>query len=87
MDETCGCCKFFRRMAPLQPAGTCHAVPPTAILIGRNQLNAPVVNSFWPITADTEFCGAFKERATDRAVALEHIDLTKLDVEELEGSA
>lgn len=82
--ETCGECKFFRRVAPMQPMGTCHAGPPTLILLGRTHDNRPVTDSFWPMVPDTEFCGGWKQAPRPSAL---NIDLTKLDVEQLEGNA
>lgn len=86
-DETCGNCKFFRRVQPMQIMGTCHGRPPTLLLLGRTQAGQPVTDSFWPIVPETEFCGAFVRQISARAQALEHIDMSKLNIEDLEGSA
>ena len=82
-DETCGSCKFFRRLGPMQPMGDCHEGPPTALLLGRAQNGLPVVDTFWPRVPDTEFCGAHqlpKHRA-------ESINLAEIAPEALEGNA
>lgn len=86
--ESCGDCKFFRRVRPMQPIGKCHRNPPVTFVVGqvKSQLGQvqALADSFWPTVPDTDFCGEWK--AAPRHAALD-IDLTKLDVEQLEGNA
>lgn len=88
-DESCGACKYFRRIQPMQAMGKCHGGLPQVFPVTKQ---TPVGiqlfgETFFPMVPDTDFCGHFKERPPARAAALEHIDLTKLNVEELEGNA
>jgi hypothetical protein len=93
MVETCGGCKFFKRMTPLQPGGWCRARSPIPVFTGpiqrRNALGEveiiPNVGSFFPQTSDVEWCGEWQARPAENRMAA--IDLGKLDVGELEGSA
>lgn len=88
-DKSCGNCDYFRRAEPMQAGGVCRARPPTVFMLatGKHPLTgAPfgITNSYWPQTADVERCGFWARREPEDAAA---IDLSRLDVKELEGNA
>lgn len=87
-EENCGSCKFFRRAEPMNPVGVCRALPPTVMMVGMSKhpisgQQVPVTNTYWPQIPDSEWCGAWLLRTAMGA----NIDLTKIDVDALEGSA
>lgn len=88
MTESCGNCKFFRRVQPMQPMGKCHRNPPVTYVVGQQKTPLGQVqtlaDSFWPVVPDTDFCGEWKIAGRPAAAS---IDLTTLDVKELEGRA
>jgi hypothetical protein len=87
----CGNCVYFKRAVPMQPVGTCHEKPPTVILLGfapprlAGKDPEPRTGSFWPMTADTEVCGNHPNFVTVQTIP--EIDLSKLDTQEIEGTA
>ena len=82
VEQTCGGCRFWGRMAPLRPDGFCRRWPPTAIMVGVRDGQA-VINTYWPSMQDvTVACGEYAER--ERGVTL---DLAAVPVEAIEGKA
>lgn len=70
-DATCcGNCRYFRRSKPGQALGVCRAWPPTLVFMGfqqpslQGQPPIPVTSSFWPLLADTEWCGSHAPHLT-----------------------
>ncbi len=60
----CGSCEYW-----LQPNGECHGAPPTVIVstdkwktYEGDVIAMKVINSHWPPTEETDFCGAYKKR-------------------------
>ena len=59
----------------------------------RGQQSTPVVDGFWPVVPDTEYCGEGVARGNGAAVSVpaaseaRQIDLSKLDVAAMEGEA
>lgn len=89
-EEGCGTCQFFRRKGMGQPLGDCRRYPPTSHLVGmgahpKTGHNVAMSDSFWVAIADTEWCGEWKHRV--HASTAPQIDISKMDVTELEGSA
>lgn len=85
--ESCGSCRFFRRLQVGQAGGVCRAWPPVPMVAGimkhpTTGETFPRVNTYWPEIPDSEWCGAYEKRAHGAG-----IDLGKLDIEELEGEA
>lgn len=88
MTPTCGSCRYFKRGEIGKPIGTCHGNPPQVMLTGMQQhpitqQPIPITNSFWPLIADTEYCGLHTVRTTADHVA--GIDLSKLEPDQLAG--
>ncbi len=87
----CGNCPYFKRAVPMQPIGTCHESQPTVILLGfappriTGQDPQPKTGSFWPMTADIDLCARHPNFVTMQT--LEHVDLSKLEAGEIEGTA
>lgn len=90
MNKTCGTCLFWRRAQPMQPLGNCQARPPVPLTIGmmQNKITGqtqPMIDSFWPMTPDTEWCGHWTLRPS--AVDMKALDLDALDEKAMEGNA
>lgn len=88
MISTCGSCRYFHRSEIGKPIGTCHANPPQIVLTGLQQhpitqQAVPITNSFWPLLADTEYCGLHTARTAADSIAA--IDLSKLEPDQLAG--
>lgn len=91
MDESCGNCRFFKRNGALQPNGYCRYNPPTPHFVGvvknnQTQQTIPNVVTTFPQVPDTEWCGCFAVMSPQK-VAVAKIDLERLNIAELEGSA
>lgn len=86
MEESCGNCRFFRRIRIGQAGGVCRAKPPVPMLIGaqsnpHTNEQFPIINTYWPQIPDTEWCGEYARRVVPQ------VDLSKLSLEELGGAA
>ena len=61
--ETCGNCRYWKRMQPERPQGMCRKRPPTMLLLGmaphpmNPKQQMPITDSFWPPIPETEWCG------------------------------
>jgi hypothetical protein len=91
MESNCGNCLFFRRNVALQPIGKCRFNPPVTHVIGTTQHpqtrhQVPHVGTYFPELPDTEWCGAYSRRQP-KQVAMAQINLERLNIGELEGSA
>lgn len=94
MTESCGNCKFFQRIQPMQPAGLCRAEPPKPIFVGLvqqqdritgNVTTTPQVATYFGQVHDALWCGGWRLRQVEKTK--QTIDIGKLDIQELEGSA
>lgn len=90
MIESCGNCRFWRRVQPMQPMGHCRFNPPTPLVVGMQQNKItqqvqPIVDSFWPMLPDTEWCGGWGLRLG--AVDMKELDARQFEDADTEGSA
>lgn len=86
ITESCGSCRFFRRLTVGMPNGVCRPRPPVPMVVGiiKHPTTGemfPKVNTYWPEVPDSEWCGYYERKAFGAG-----IDLSKLAVEELEGT-
>ena len=77
--ERCDTCRHWTRLADEQPLGKCRERPPTILLLGMQQhpvtgRGVPITDTFWPITPETELCGAWRLKRDSFAA----IDLSKM---------
>lgn len=87
--RSCGNCQYFRRIEPKHPGGVCRARPPIPVMVGMAKhpvsgQPVAVINTYWPEIPDVEWCGAHELRAD---IALQSIDLSRLDTTDVSGSA
>ena len=84
MTNACGNCRWFRRAGPLMTSGVCRSRPPVPMMIGSSE-GKPLVATYWPQVPDSELCGDWHERS--READMKNIDISSIDVAEIEGTA
>lgn len=85
--QTCGNCRYFRRVEVGRALGHCRESPPSIVALVRTQSDGSVVSvadTFWPMVPDGEWCGAWVAKPAFDAKA---IDLKSLDADAIEGTA
>lgn len=94
MDTNCGTCRHFHRHQDGHPDGTCHAHPPTVLIVGalKHPITGaliPQTNGFWIPTSEAEVCGehAPGEARVRPPIATAEEVMTALAGVEVEGSA